>query len=546
MKENLIEERNATFQPFLFVAVPQTNLRYAMGIKMKRNYTTINVTIYDSLKTLIILTLATAISFLFVKITNSNMNVAIYYILAVVLISRFTTGYFFGIIACIAGVIGLNYYFTYPYFALDFTINGYPITFLGMLCISIIISTLTTHIKEQAKQAFEREEKANRLNAMLNEINNKLLSSNGLSYIIELTLEYIVGFINSTVVFYSQSPQSGIKGIIKSCNPTHEKILNSRHEQFIAHWVFENKRQAGVGTDFCGESSCIYLPLISHDNVWGVLGIYCISQKPMEENIINFLNLMISQAAMAIERQHLTDNQQLIIIETEKEKMRANLLRAVSHDLRTPLTGMIGASETLMKNKTYLNETEKDKLISYIYEDSNWLLHMVENLLSVTRIREGNSSVDKIPEPIEEVVSEAIMRVKKRYPDTQIIVKVPDDFLMIPMDATLIEQVIMNLIENALKHSGSSKPIELFVTKEVDQVLFHIVDQGIGIREDRLDSIFDGYTHAKNQSSDSTKGIGIGLSICKTIINAHGGTISVKNQTGGGASFTFTLPLKGD
>jgi two-component system sensor histidine kinase KdpD len=231
------------------------------------------------------------------------------------------------------------------------------------------------------------------------------------------------------------------------------------------------------------------------------------------------------------------------MVETEKEKMRANLLRAVSHDLRTPLTGMIGASETLIKNKALLSEEEKDKLIGHVYEDSNWLLHMVENLLSVTRIREGESSVNKLPEPIEEVVSEAIMRVKKRYPKAQITVKVPDEFLMVPMDATLIEQVIMNLIENALIHSGSTLPIELIVSQNENDILFRVSDQGMGIKEDRLSTLFDGYSHMDNKSSDSTKGIGIGLSICKTIINAHGGTIWAENQEGGGAVFSFNLPM---
>lgn len=512
---------------------------------MNKNINPFYPYLYDSLKTLGLLVLATISSFLYVKISNNTNNVAICYILAVVLISRLTNGYFWGILSALLGIIGGNFFFTYPLFKLDFSQNGGPTTFLGMLFISIVISTLTAHIKEQAKQAYEREESTKQLNAMLNEITKKLLSSTGLDYIINLTLEYISNFIKSTVIFYSHSPQTGDPGIFKTYNPAHDIIFTSHHEQFIAHWVFENHIQAGFGTDFCGESNCIYLPLISHTQVWGVIGIYCKGQKPIEESSISFLYLIISQAAMSIERQHLSDNQQHMMIETEKEKTRATLLRAVSHDLRTPLTGIIGASDTLMTSKHHLSEQEQDKLIGYIYEDSNWLLHMVENLLSVTRIREENSSVNKIPEPLEEVVSEAIMRVKKRYPDAQIIVKVPDDFLMVPMDATLIEQVIMNLLENTLRHSKSMKPTELLVLKEENFVLFHVLDYGIGIMEDRIETIFDGYSHTENQSSDTTKGMGIGLTICKTIVNAHGGTIAVQNKIDGGAVFTFSLPLDG-
>lgn len=519
------------------------------GAKMNKNYTTIKSTIYDCLKTVILLTISTIISYMFAHVTKNDYNITAIFILAVSIISRFTNGYIYGIVSSFFGAFIVNDYFTYPQTKLNTSVNEYIFTLIGMIIISLIVSIITSHTKEKVRQAFEREEKNNKQNKLLNKLNTQLLSSNGLTYIIDLSLEYISEFVKSTVVFYQQSPQSGNvgtpgnSGIMKCWYPTHEKQLNSYHEHFIAHWVFENKIPAGVGTDFCGESSCIYLPLISHDNIWGVLGIYCSNQKPLEEKKLNFLYIMLSQVAMCIERQHLSDNQQYIMVENEKEKMRANLLRAVSHDLRTPLTGMIGISETLLQNKNFLSEDEKDKLIGYINEDSNWLLHMVENLLSVTRIREGNSSVNKVPEPLEEVVSDAIMRVKKRYPEAQIHVRVPDDFLMVPMDATLIEQVIMNLIENSLKHSQSSKPIEFYVTAEESCIRFNIIDQGIGIMVDRLETIFDGYSQTENQSSDTTKGIGIGLSICKAIVNAHGGTISASNQSVGGVSFTFTLPV---
>lgn len=506
----------------------------------------INITVKNFITTFLLFLFATLSSQFFIRLTDNNSSASIIYFLSVFLVSRLTAGYFWGILTSVSAIISVNYFFTFPYNKLDFSLSGYPVTFICMLAVSIITSTMTAHIKQQAKLAYEREERTRLLNQMLNEINTKLLSTNGLTYIIDLTLDYISQFTDSSAIFYLKSPQSGDKGMLRSRSPSHDKIMNSRHEKFIAHWVFENRKPAGVGTDFCGESSCIYLPLIAHDAIWGVIGIYCVNQKPIEENDIICLNLMVSHVAISIERQHLSDSQQLILIETEKEKMRANLLRAVSHDLRTPLTGMIGASETLMKNKQYLSEEEKDKMISYIYEDSNWLLHMVENLLTVTRIRAGSSAVNKTTEPLEEVVAEVIMRIKKRYPKAQIEVKVPDEFIMVPMDATLIEQVIINLVENALKHSESISPVELTAIKDEKYIEFHIADRGIGIREDRMEAIFDGYPHTGNQSSDAMKGIGIGLSICKTIIKAHGGAMSVRNRDGGGAVFTFTLPLKED
>ena len=213
----------------------------------------------------------------------------------------------------------------------------------------------------------------------------------------------------------------------------------------------------------------------------------------------------------------------------EKEKMRANLLRAISHDLRTPLTGIIGASNLYLENGSQLDEKEKKTLICNIQEDANWLLNMVENLLSVTRINASNAKVNKSLEPVEEVLSEAVQRLKKRLPDAQINVRIPDEFLMIPMDAVLIEQVIINLLENAVVHARSTRPIDCYVTYDDTSVSFHIRDYGVGISDEKLPVIFDGTGAAPTGNSDSSRGMGIGLSICKTIIAAHDGTITARN-----------------
>lgn len=223
--------------------------------------------------------------------------------------------------------------------------------------------------------------------------------------------------------------------------------------------------------------------------------------------------------------------------------MRANLLRAISHDLRTPLTSIIGSGAVYLENSSRLTDLEKTDLVSHILEDSNWLLNMVENLLSVTRINNETAKVNKSLEPVEEVLSEAVIRLRKRLPDLAVRVRVPDDVLMVPMDAVLIEQVLINLIENAIVHSQSTEPVECYVEDEDTKVAFHVRDYGIGIPPEKLVTIFDGssYSWTASASADGRKGMGIGLSICKTIINAHGGSIGAVNQTVG-AEFYFTLP----
>ena len=339
--------------------------------------------------TALFLLLATDVAYLFFRISNNTTNVVILYLLATVLTAKETDGYLPGIAASVVSVLLINLVFTYPYMSLNFTLDGYPFTFLGMLVISAITSTLTAHLKEQ------------------------------------------------------------------------NKILQKRDK---------------------------------------------------------------------------------LLMEAEKEKMRANLLRAVSHDLRTPLTSIIGASSSYLENTGSLSESDKRRLIQAIDDDANWLLHMVENLLSVTRISDQTAGVKTTLEPLEEVVPAAVSGFHKRLPQAQVQVQIPDEFVMVPMDATLIEQVLINLLENAVYHSGSSQPIELQAEVTETDAVFHVRDFGTGIDPQRLGGLFDGDTYSPGESSDSHKGMGIGLSICKTIITAHHGTIWAQNHSDG-AEFIFTLPL---
>lgn len=337
--------------------------------------------------TLLCLIIATALSFLFFHFGRGNSaNIALIYILALILTALNTQGYLFGIFASLFCVAAVNVFFTYPFFKMDFSLDGYPVTFVGMLAISLITSTTTTRMKKQKAILEERDKK---------------------------------------------------------------------------------------------------------------------------------------------------------LAEADKERIRANLLRAISHDLRTPLTSIIGSSASFMEDYEELTEEDRLELVSNINEDAHWLLNMVENLLTVTRIQNDSGKVRKSLEVVEEVVGEAINRVRKRHPDLVVNVDMPEDFLMIPMDATLIEQVMINLLENAFLHSGSDAPVNLVIENQDDQVAFHIRDYGIGLDEAQIPYIFEGKYHSDN--TDSYRGIGIGLSICKTIITAHDGTICASNHEKG-AEFTFILP----
>lgn len=229
----------------------------------------------------------------------------------------------------------------------------------------------------------------------------------------------------------------------------------------------------------------------------------------------------------------------------EKERMRANLLRAVSHDLRTPLTTIYGASSTVIENYDSVSDEQKLKILSGIKEDSQWLIRMVENLLSVTKLEEGKVKLNKVPTVLEELIDDVIIKFKKRYPAQNVNIDVPEEIVLIPMDAILIEQVLINLLENAVQHAIDMTKLSLRVFTLENKAVFEVEDDGDGIAKERLATIFQGNYEEKEKLYDDQKhNIGIGLSVCATIIKAHGGAISAENTSSGGAKFRFSLDIE--
>jgi len=239
-------------------------------------------------------------------------------------------------------------------------------------------------------------------------------------------------------------------------------------------------------------------------------------------------------------------HQEKIKAETEKEHMRANLLRAVSHDLRTPLTTIYGSSSAIMENYDSLSKEQQLKLLSEMRQDSEWLIRMVENLLSVTRIDGGKVQLAKSPTVLEELIDAVLVKFRKRCPNQAITVEIPEDFISIPMDAMLIEQVLINILENAVDHAIGMTKLTLSVTVENNMAFFCVSDNGCGIPADRMDKLFTGYLDREIQTpaDGSRSNMGIGLSVCAAIIKAHGSEIHAKNNPSGGASFFFSLELE--
>jgi two-component system sensor histidine kinase KdpD len=345
-------------------------------------------------------------------------------------------------------------------------------------------------------------------------------------------------------MFGSASSLYAIDPIEENSGEKNPKEPLCANEASVVHWVFVNGKHAGAGTGTLSLLSAYYAPVIGRDGVIGVIGVPCENGKPLAHDGMVFVGMLASLVALALERQSLSDKQRLMELEAEKEKMRYDFLRGISHDLRTPLTAILGASSVLLENGEQLDSAARYLFASEIRCDAQWLMRMVENILSVTKISDGSMRIEKRKEAVEEVVAEAVSLVRAHFSGIRLTVRIPDDLLLVPMDGTLIEQVLINLIENAAKYAGISPAIELLVTTDAEKVVFSVIDDGVGIPEEDIAHLFDGPVSGSKKTGDGSRGLGIGLMICAAIVRAHGGKISVRNRAEGGAEFSFVLPLE--
>lgn len=302
-----------------------------------------------------------------------------------------------------------------------------------------------------------------------------------------------------------------------------------------------------------------FVSLRTEGYVWGILaslmGVmmvnFAFTAPYFEIDFITPINIFAAMVMLVISvmTSALTTKikqQEKIKAESEKERMRGNLLRAVSHDLRTPLTSIYGATSVIMDNYDSITKEKQLRLLREIHEDSQWLIRMVENLLSVTRIDDSVTKIVKAPVVLDELLDSVIVKFNKHYPNQRVIVDVPNEFISIPMDAILIQQVLMNIMENAIMHAKGMTELQVEVRIEDDKAVFEIKDNGCGIAEERLERLFTGYLDREESvpADGSRNNMGIGLSVCSTIIRAHGGSIYAKNRPQGGALFGFSLDME--
>ena len=266
----------------------------------------------------------------------------------------------------------------------------------------------------------------------------------------------------------------------------------------------------------------------------------------VEESILSAVIMLVVAVSTSTLNIRIRDQEKLRS-ENEKERMRGNLLRAISHDLRTPLTSIYGSSSTLISKYDALPKEQQLKLLGEIQEDSEWLIRMVENLLSVTRIDGAKVEVVKTPTVLDELIDSVLMKFSKKHPNQKVITQIPEEFVDIPMDSLLIEQVLLNLLENAVFHAKGMTELTLSVYLVGDKAVFEVADNGCGIPDDALQKIFTGSYEKSAAPVDGTRSnMGIGLSVCAAIVKAHNSEITAENRKGGGAVFRFALERGGE
>ena len=497
-------------------------------------------TLRDTLITLGFMALCTFIGYVFYLLDFSEINTITVYILGVLLISSLTKGKFYGVVSSLLGILSFNFFFTEPRYTFNVYDKGYPVTFIVMLASSLITSTLTRHVKKQAKISAIN---AHRTEVLL-ETSQRLQRSKNIDEIIKKSASQVMKLVDKPVIFYLSKDQQLLPPyVINNEDSPLDGIYTNADEHAVATWVLNNKKTAGASTDTLPGAKVWYLPVSNRSNVLAVIGIVLKSKDEIYPFERSLLFAMLNEMSFAIEKYNLNEIQKETQMVAERERLRANLLRAISHDLRTPLTSISGNANILLSDENSIDKDSQKKLLNDIYDDSLWLINLVENLLSVTRIDNGSLSLKTNPELIDELISEALLHINRKKTEHNISVNLKDEFLMAKVDARLIIQVLVNIIDNAINYTEPGSDINISAYRRKNKVVIEIADNGKGISDSDKEQIFDMFFTSGTSTGDNRRGLGLGLALCKSIVTAHGGEIYVKDNKKSGSIFIFTLEL---
>ena len=497
--------------------------------------------------TIVVLSIATAINSIIVFSYEKTTNVSGIFLLAIIVVSTLTGQYFWGICSAVYSVIATNFFFMYPYFAFDFSLAGYPLTFLVMATTSMLTCALTVNMHNQRDRAKQREKMA----YLMNEMDQKLLRADTKEEIIRLLMEHLHVQTERPILYLEQpdgefiflEKKDRLENVLEGWpkRTIEEKYLPEYYRD--ACIALEEQHIVNDDLDPVKGDGVLCIPVMWQKKVFGAVCIE-LGEDALTEEIQEFAQGIINHFAIAFDHQALRETQQQLLMEQKEEQIRGSLLRSISHDLRTPLTGILGASASILENGERMQPELRKKLLQDINEEAHWLLRMIENVLSVTKIGNHNPGLKKSLEPVEEVIAGSVLHCKKYYPDLKIESQQPDELIMLPMDPILIRQVVTNLIDNAHRHGKSNEKIELTVALEKDYIEISVQDYGPGMSAEDMQHVFRGLGRRKQQEGDASRGLGLGISICKTIVEAHKGQLSAENVAGKGLKVLFRLPLE--
>ena len=414
---------------------------------------------------------------------------------------------------------------------------GYPVTFLIMLISSVLTGTLAAKLKTHAKLSTQLAFRAQ----ILFDTDRLLQKAKGETEILDVTCTQLLRLLNRNITAYIVKNGTLSEGKLFSGEKENSDDFLTQEEQDVARWTYENRQRAGVSTHHFPQAKCLYLAIRSGNNVYGVIGIP-MQKETLDSYEYSILLSVINGCALAMENAQNAMEKEKNAILAKNEQLRADLLRAISHDLRTPLTAISGSADNLLANYKKMDDALREQTFTDIYDDSMWLINLVENLLAVTRIEGGQVNLTRSIELMDEVVSEALKHINRKSKEHTIRVTSGNDFILAHIDAKLIVQVIINLVDNAIKYTPVGSVIEIHTDQKEQWVTVSVSDNGPGIPDEQKPRIFDMFYSGANKVVDSRRSLGLGLSLCKSIVTAHGGTISVSDNQPNGTVFTFTLP----
>jgi len=447
------------------------------------------------------------------------------------------------ILASVLSVAAFDFFFVQPYLTFAVSDVQYILTFLVMLVVALTISTLAGQIRAQADLARQRERRTAALYAMTRE----LASTRGLENLLRAAAGHI------SAVFESQTmillPDSA--GTLQPYLGMGLALAHDQRERGTAQWVYDHGQMAGMHTETLPSAAAIYLPLVATRGPVGVLGVRPADERRLlDPEQVHLLETFANQTTVAIERAHLAEEAQAATVQVETERLRNALLSSVSHDLRTPLASISGAATTLVDAGDGLDVGIRRELAQTIADEGERLNRLLTNLLEMTRLEAGAVQVRKEWQPLEEVVGSALAHLDRALHERQVSVDVPADLALVPLDSVLIEQVLVNLLDNALKYTPPGSSLAIAAAQEDTSVVVRVADRGSGLPEEALTNVFDKFYRIRSDGDPArpagASSVGLGLAICRGIVEAHGGRIWAENRPGGGAIFAFTLPLEGE